>query len=144
MDWIIGLALLVAGGIIGFFVARHLYSLAAKQSVVSNTEQTRKEIMAQHAEHHLVTSQQAIDQIRRQCESLQQQLDAYQASLREDTEEQGDKVNFYGDQAAAYLRNPLSARKRKSSSADVQPKDFAGESSGLFIGKNPQQTAENE
>ena len=144
MDWIIGLALLVVGGIIGFFIARHLYTAAASAAAANQQEQSTRNVMTQQALHHIHNSRQTLEQLVRECDTMKNQLDTYEAMMEDTaTPSQELKLNYFGDQASEYLRNKQASEKRAASSADVQPKDFAGESSGLFVGKNEQEVAEN-
>lgn len=145
MDWIIGLALLVVGGIIGFFIARHLYTAAASAAAANQQEQSTRNVMSQQALHHIHNSRQTLEQIMRECDTMKNQLDTYEGMMEERPSDNADefKLNFFGDQASEYLRNKQASEKRAASSADVQPKDFAGESSGLFVGKNEQEVADN-
>lgn len=146
MDWLIGLSLLLVGGIIGFFIARHLYSMAnSNANAAKQNEQTIKEIMAQQAEQHIYSSRQTLEQMQRNCHALAEQLASYESLLQHKPDvDENNKLSYFGEQASAYLRNKQANNKRTTASADIQPKDFAGESSGLFVGKNPQHTAEDK
>jgi uncharacterized membrane-anchored protein YhcB (DUF1043 family) len=141
MDWIVGVLLLVVGAIIGFFVARYLSEGKAKQQDNGQTEQTRKEIAAQQASEHLNTARLSVQNLRKQCDSLENQLDNYQQLLTAQNEEPGKtQLSYFGEHASLYLRNKQGQEKREARTSEVQPRDFSSESSGLFSGSKNKQT----
>lgn len=140
MDWIVGILLLVVGAIMGFFVARYFSESKLKQQNKGHTEQTLKEIMAQHAVEHLNTARFTLQSLRKQCDSLENQLDNYQQLLNNQDEEPGKaQLSYFGEHASMYLRNKNGQEKRESRTSEVQPRDFSSESSGLFSGSKNKQ-----
>ncbi len=146
MEVLIPLALLVVGLIIGFFVARYVYTRDGSNKSVKQAEKNVKEIMAQQAEHHFHQSRQIVDAMENQCQSLRMQIEEYEALLKNDVGDENDTVPFYGEQASAYLRNNLHGREKTKvkTVAGTQPKDFAGASSGLFVGSGKPSAATEE
>lgn len=140
MDWIVGILLLVVGAIMGFFVARYLSENKSKQQDNAQSEQTLKEIMAQQASEHLNTARFTLQSLRKQCDSLENQLDNYQQLLNAQNEEPGNsRLSYFGEHASLYLRNKQGKEKREVRTSDVQPRDFSSESSGLFSGSKNKQ-----
>ena len=70
----------------------------------------------------------------------------YELLLEQGSDEEGNKVPFYGEQATTYLRNNLkqSDKARVKRVSDTQPKDFANAGSGLFVGRTEQNNAEKQ
>lgn len=145
MDWIIGLLLLIVGGIIGFFVAKFVLENKNAQQASQAKEQTIKEIMAQQASTHLRESRVVVNALQQQCDNLREQLDAYEGLLQEDTQSDGaNKLNFFGEHAAVYIRNTQNVQKPKREPSEFQPQDFSSESSGLFDGSKNQQVIDSK
>ncbi|MEC8374089.1 MAG: DUF1043 family protein [Pseudomonadota bacterium] len=145
MELLVSLALLIVGLVIGFFVGRFFQQ---KQGVgnAAQTEKQVKEILAQQAQHHIHQTRQSLESIENQCEVLKQQIEEYELLLEQGSDEEGNKVPFYGEQATTYLRNNLkqSDKARVKRVSDTQPKDFANAGSGLFVGKTEQNNAEKQ
>ncbi|GGW81113.1 ZapG family protein [Alteromonas halophila] len=146
MDVIIPLALLVVGLIIGFFVARYIYTKSSSQQAVEIAEKNVKELMAQQADHHIHQTRQSLSAIESQCQTLRQQVEEYEALLGPNADEDTPGVPFYGEQASSYLRNNLQGKEKAKPAhvADTQPRDFAKEGSGLFVGGNSQPAADKK
>ena len=145
MDWIVGLLLLVAGVVVGFFLAK--YRLDNKQTVTETqvTEQTIKEIMAQQAAAHIGQSRMLVETMQRECEKLVEQMDAYENLLESaQVDENGNRLNFYGEHATMYIQNQQKKSKRKPTSTEFQPKDFSSGSSGLFSGAENDQVVDEK
>lgn len=143
MDWIIGVLLLGAGAIIGFFVARQFAQRASEQNN-QELETTIKQILAQQASQHIVESRSVLDNIEQQCSNLREQLDNYEHLLQEQAVDDKEQLAFFGDQAAAYLRNKQPKKKAQQNKTDYQPLDYSAQSSGLFDGTKNQQSEVNE
>src|SRR5690606_3730037 len=145
MDFITGLLLLIAGGIIGFFVARYWLIQRADDSADKNTENTIKEILAEHTSTHLRESRQLISAIEQQCSALKSQFDHFEMSVADAQQDQdGNKLTYFGDQANAYLRHKATRTKPEPASSDYQPLDYAGGNSGLLSGEQKQRTGTSE
>lgn len=146
MDVLIPLALLAVGLIIGFFVARYIYTRDDGAKASAQAEKNIKEIMAQQAEHHIHQTRQTIDAIESQCEALRQQVEEYDALLTQNLDDDVPRVPFYGEQATTYLRNNLKSTEKAKQKVkpDTQPRDFANAGSGLFVGNAEQSAADKK
>ena len=146
MDVLIPLALLVVGLIIGFFVARYIYSKSSSKQAVEIAEKNVKEMLAQQSDHHIHQTRQSLSAIESQCQTLRQQVEEYESLLSQNMDEDTPKVPFYGEQASTYLRNNLHKEEKHTSPhvSDTQPRDFANEGSGLFVGGTGQSTADKK
>lgn len=135
MDWLIGLLLLVVGGFIGFFVAKY-FNEDKKDAV--NTEQSEKtvqELMSQQAAMHVQESKKIVENLLTQTQNLKQKIDNYeQLLINQNAGPDGSSLNYFGEHTSAYLRNKSIKPTREKSNADIQPLDFASQSSGLFSG----------
>ncbi|MCF2947607.1 YhcB family protein [Paraglaciecola aquimarina] len=135
MDWIIGLLLLIVGGIIGYFVAKHFSKEDENQQNRAESEQTVKELMAQQASVHLLETKKIAQQLSQQAEALTQQISHYeQTVIRQNSGAEDNQLNYFGEHATAYLRNKSDSPTREKDTADIQPLDFSAEGSGLFSG----------
>lgn len=145
MDVLIPVALLLVGLIIGFFVARYVYTKEASTKSVKQAEKNVKEILNQQAEHHLYQTRQTVEAIESQCQTLRGQVEEYESLLKQGIEED-ETVPFYGEQASTYLRNNIKGREKASVTSvhSTQPKDFANTGSGLFVGTVESSAAEKE
>ena len=144
MDWIIGLLLLVVGGIIGFFAAKIVLN-RPQQEDAEKSEQTVKQIMAQHASTHLAESRVVLESLTEQCNNLREQLDAYEGLIEVNTrDDDGNRLNFFGEHATVYIQNAQSNNKSKREPSDFQPRDFSSGSSGLFDGSKNKQVVDSE
>ncbi|WP_218352202.1 ZapG family protein [Alteromonas lipotrueiana] len=145
MDVLIPVALLLVGLIIGFFVARYMYTKDSSSKTVKQAEKNVKEILNQQAEHHLYQTRQTVEAIEAKCHTLRSQVEEYENLLKQGNEED-DSVPFYGEQASSYLRNNIKGREKASVKAvhSAQPKDFANTGSGLFVGTIESSDAEKE
>ncbi|WP_416306220.1 ZapG family protein [Neptunicella sp. SCSIO 80796] len=145
MDFITGLLLLLAGGVIGFFVARYWLAQRNDNGTDKNTENTIKEILAEHTSTHLRESRQLISAIEQQCAALKSQFDHFEVSVSDAQQDQeGNKLTYFGDQANAYLRHKATRSKAEPASSDYQPLDYAGGNSGLLSGDRKQRTGTSE
>lgn len=145
MDVLIPVALLVVGLIIGFFTARFMYSGKGNTKASKQAEQNIKELLSQQAEHHIHQTRQAVESIEKQCDALKQQINEYEGLLTQG-EDDTPRVPFYGEQATTYLRNNIQGKEKAKPVAvpEAQPRDFANEGSGLFVGATGQSTAQKD
>lgn len=145
MDWIIGLLLLIAGGVIGFFIAKFVLVDKPSGSAAQSNEQQIKELMAQQASNHVSQSREIIDVLHTQCEQLTQQLDEYQSLLNSAPKDDGsEQLSYFGQDADLIIRNKLSDQKRTRAPSESQPRDFSSGSSGLFDGSKNQQVVDTK
>lgn len=135
MDWFVGLLLLLAGGIIGFFVAKFFITEKQRSSGKAESEQTIQELMNQQAAVHIQESKQIAAELISQSASLKRNIEDYeQLLISQQDGPEGSSLNYFGEHTTAYLRNKSNKPTREKSSADIQPLDFSSQSSGLFSG----------
>ncbi|MFT2091885.1 ZapG family protein [Paraglaciecola sp. 2405UD69-4] len=135
MDWLVGILLLIVGAVIGFFVAKYFNDKEVSNNSEGEKELTIKEIMAQQASHHLHQVKRISAELNAQSEALNKQIDEYeQLIIDHSTGADDSSINYFGEHATTYLRNSNSTEKNNIPNADVQPLDFASQSSGLFSG----------
>ncbi len=138
MDWIVGLLLLVVGMVIGFFISKFLTDKKMAEQESKLNDNSLKEIMANNAAAHVNQTREIVEALQSKCQDLSQQLDAYENVLQSSQSggSEDEKLSYFGEDAAMYIRNRQAKQKRKRSDAEFQPRDFSNESSGLFDGSN--------
>ncbi len=141
MELLIGILLLVGGAIIGYFVARF-------QLQQDNDAEQQFQQQQQHnaiAQGHILETTQLLDALDAQSKGIREQLAQFESALSaaEETEDK-PQLTFFGDQASAYLRNAQRSDKRPATQAEDQPRDYSGDSSGLFNGAKNQQSTVKE
>jgi uncharacterized membrane-anchored protein YhcB (DUF1043 family) len=146
MEWFIGVLLLLVGIVIGFFVARFIsIDDTADKEVPSEGELTIKELMAQHANSHILESKKIAQLLEQQTLELNQQIEAFEQVISADSSNAEDHgLNYFGEHASAYLRNKGAKKIRAKSTANVQPLDFSSHSSGLFSGDGAKQLSDKK
>ncbi|GAA6186078.1 DUF1043 family protein [Aliiglaciecola sp. NS0011-25] len=139
MDWIVGLLLLVVGMILGFFISKFFADRKLADQNSKQNENTVREVMAQNATDHIGQTRDIVTALQNQCESLSEQLDAFESAVERTQADDGEKLTYFGEQASVYIGHQQSKHKRKSENTEFQPKDFSGERTGLFTdAKNKQ------
>ncbi len=139
MDILVAIGLVIVGSIIGFFVARFIYTQQTDNLAAKEAEKSVKAVLTQQAEHHVFQARQTLQGLKHQIDVLEDQINDYETQTRP-SDEQDDmpKMTFFGEQATALLRNTHKQRTPKALSSDEQPRDFANSASGLFIDDNQQ------
>lgn len=145
MEILISLGLLVVGLIIGFFVARYMYTERNASAAAKSAEQSVKAVMTQQAEHHVFQTRQTLQGLQHQIDVLNEQLGEYETQVQPSEESDGvPKMTFFGEQATAMLRNSSKVKSnQKSSKSEEQPRDFANSGSGLFVDDKRQTNDQN-
>ena len=139
MDILVAIGLVVVGLIIGFFVARFIYTQQTDNLAAKEAEKNVKAVLTQQAEHHVFQARQTLQGLKHQIDVLEEQITDYETQTRpSDDQDDMPKMTFFGEQATALLRNTHTQRTPKSTSSDEQPRDFANSASGLFIDDNQQ------
>jgi hypothetical protein len=135
MEWLISILLLLVGGIIGYFVAKFVNERKLLTNEDTANEQTLKELMIQQATIHVRESKQTVQNLTQQAAALTQQINDYeQLIINLSTTETAASLNYFGEQADAYLRQNSKAPSKNKTLTDFQPLDFASQGSGLFSG----------
>ncbi|MFC3121302.1 ZapG family protein [Agaribacter flavus] len=138
MDAISVLIGLIIGLLVGAAVAWKISQnqAASKSQQMASSEAELKALLAQQAQSHITTTKSAINTLKQQVEHLNNSILSYETSLSQPSQ-RGEKSNFYGEQASIFLRNSSVEVNKppKSEIENAQPRDFANDSSGLFVGK---------
>lgn len=135
MEWLISILLLLVGGLIGYFVAKFVNEGKLLTNEDATNEQTLKELMIQQATIHVHESKQTVQQLTQQAAALTQQINDYeQLIVNLNTTETATSLNYFGEQADAYLRQNSKTPSKDKTLTDFQPLDFASQGSGLFSG----------
>lgn len=135
MDWIVGLLLLVCGAVIGFFAAKFSQRASSDKQSGLALEQDIKRLMSEQAAIHISESRQLLATIEQQSLLLKEQLENYESLLTQTSHDpEQPQMNYFGEQAAAYLRNQSQNQRPVSQTTDYQPRDYAKAGTGLFKG----------
>lgn len=120
----------------------------AKRNAINTTETELKALMAQQAATHLDTTRQSINSIETQVRALKQSISQYEQALQAPEADQPQSA-FFGEHASVFLRNTSVKAVKDDFDASgtahdgSQPRDFANNGSGLFVG-NPGLMAEEK
>ncbi|MDC0601992.1 YhcB family protein [Aliiglaciecola sp.] len=144
MDWIVGVLLLVVGMILGFFIAKFILEQKLAEQESKSSDNTLKEMLAQHAADHLSQSREIVSSLQTRCEDLSEQLDAYENVLNASQADNSENLTFFGEHATVFIRHQQAKQKRKRETPEFQPRDFSGESTGLFTDAKTKQLADND
>ena len=144
MEVVIPLAMLAIGLIIGFFVARFMYTKEGAVKANEAAEKAIKDLLTQQSQHHIFQVKQSIEAIEKQCNGLKQSITEYEELLESSDSDDMPAVPFFGEHTSAYLRNNLKGaeKSKHNANSDTQPRDFANHSSGLFVGNSAPSAAE--
>ena len=130
---VIGLAI---GLIIGFIIAWVWVSATtkAKSKASNSTEAELKALLAQQAQQHLNISRNGINTIEKELVILRNSVAHYEQSLQTPEEDKTASA-YFGEHASLFLRNSNQGNKHSfDSKSEAQPRDFANNGSGLFVG----------
>jgi len=137
MSWIIGILLVAAGAIVGFFMARYWLSGHSDEAQLTEQVSETKQQLAdyrQEVAEHLATAQALVGQL----EETQDKLKAYlhHSSDLLQREHEQPSLPFFAEDTMRELRmaNQMKAEKRRSDDkvANDMPRDYSDKKSGLF------------
>ena len=113
MEVVIPLAMLAIGLIIGFFVARFMYTKEGAVKANEAAEKAIKELLSQQSQHHIFQVKQSIEAIEKQCNGLKQSLSEYE-DLLETTDSDaapavpsGESTDLMSRLVAKYITNAV-------------------------------------
>lgn len=133
MDWIVGSLLLAAGAIVGFFVGKYFLTQSKTTKNESQNAISEREMLTEQALTHVSSTRKMLEEIQRQSNNLQAQMDAYEDLLYQAKHaKDGDSFKFFGDHATTFLRNQQKAVKHNTVETGFQPPDYSDGSSGLL------------
>jgi uncharacterized membrane-anchored protein YhcB (DUF1043 family) len=150
MDFVTLALGIIIGLLIGFVIAWFWASSVAtsKNTNAQTSEDELKALLAERASQHLQTSRSSIQGLQLELSNLLTSINDYESSLAQSSEDHTINT-FFGEHASMFLRNSERNADRGSSNVvkntvnvdkpndlpkDYQPKDFANNGSGLFVG----------
>ncbi len=137
MDFIALLVGIIIGAVAGFIIAWIWASSVAKakHSAAHSTEAELKALLAQQAKTYLETSRETIQSVERELASLRDSVNDYENTLTMQNEDDS-KTSYFGEHAGVFLRNTdeKATKHLISENSNNQPRDFANNGSGLFVG----------
>lgn len=137
MSWIVGFLLVLAGTVVGFFLARYWLSEHSDEAELNQQVTQTKQQLADYRREvaeHLSTAQALVEQL----EETQDKLKAYlyhSAELLQREAEQPSLPFFSEDTLRElHMTNQLRPEKRRSDDKAVtdMPRDYSEKQSGLF------------
>jgi len=138
MDWLIGLLLVVAGALIGFFAARHYFKEHSDSAeMAAKMEESRQQFEAYRRDvvEHLETARHLSSQVNEVQHKLNDFLENSQNLLEQDKEWQ-QPLPFFSEDTMRQLRNQSALEKDRrdddSESTEAPPRDYSAPGSGLF------------
>lgn len=134
MEWLVGILLLLAGVVIGFFIGKFLFAPKPVDQATQQQEKTEKQLMAEQANLHIHETQAALNKIQDQCRSLTEQLSHYQNVVEETSKDKDqNQLEYFNQQASLHLKTQKKEPKNERKT-DYQPLDYSEGQSGLFMG----------
>lgn len=139
MSWIIGVLLVIAGAIFGFFIARYWLAEHSDEAELSQQVTQTKQQLAdyrQEVAEHLATAQALVGQL----EETQEKLKAYlhHSSDLLQREQEQPSLPFFAEDTIRELRmaNQVKGEKRRvdDKATSDMPRDYSDKKSGLFKG----------
>jgi len=143
MDVIIALALLIVGGLVGFF-ANRIFSPANQEQrklaeQVSSTEATLSQYKLDVADH-LASSAHLLEQMNSTCQTAMKQMQESTQLLQKATSVDVEGMPFFSAETHAQLAETANLRHNKRNDEQLEeitqpPLDYSSEASGLFDDK---------
>lgn len=138
MDVVTLLVGVIIGILMGVFAAViwQRTNATENQALNSSNEADLKTLLAQQAHSHISQTQQSVLKLEQELTLLKASVTQYENALTvndiDDTQS-----SFFGEHAGVFLRNSTKSDNKYISekSSDAQPKDFANNGSGLFVGQ---------
>ncbi len=143
MNVVIALALLITGGIIGFFANRLFSSSSQEQwklaEQVSNSDAALSQYKLDVADH-LASSASLLEQMNSTCQTAMKQMEESTQLLQKATTAESAGMPFFSQETEQQLAQTASLRHQRRSnekSAEITqaPLDYSDNPSGLFVDK---------
>lgn len=148
MSWIIGVLLVVAGAILGFFVAKYWLAGGTSGDLESQVEQSQKQLADYQREvaEHFATANALVEQLAETQDKLQNYLQQSADLLQQNGAQ--DDLPFFSEDTLRQLRvaNTVNKDYRSGQAADAAeqaPRDYTEQRSGLFESDQPKQDENN-
>ncbi len=143
MNVVIAIALLIAGGIIGFFASRLFSSSSQEQrrlaEQVSNSDAALSQYKLDVADH-LASSANLLEQMNNTCQTAMKQMEESTQLLQRATTAESEGMPFFSQETEQQLAQTASLRHQKRSNEKAEeitqaPLDYSDNPSGLFVDK---------
>lgn len=141
MSWIIGVLLVVAGAVIGFFIARYTQSSGQSGNLEAQVQKSQQQLGEYQREvaEHFATANAMVEQLADTQQKLQSYLNQ-SAELLQKPDIQGE-LPFFSEDTIKQLRVANSLNQdfrsgRDGRESDHIPRDYTEGSSGLFSNEN--------
>ncbi|WP_194756254.1 ZapG family protein [Aliidiomarina indica] len=139
MDWLIGLLLLIAGGVIGFFAARYWFmhsGEAAELQAQMEQAQQQFEAYRKDVSEQLATARQIASEVT----DIQHRLNLFlqdSQQLLEQNKEWQQPLPFFAEETIRSIRQSNILNKERREDSDISesgapPRDYSEPGSGLF------------
>ena len=141
MDVVIVLALLVTGGIVGFFANRFLSSSSKEQRKLAEQASKSEAALEQYkldVADHLASSASLLEQMNSTCQTAMKQMQESTQLLQKATNVDVEGMPFFSAETQQQLAQTAALRhpKRETSVKEEvteAPLDYSGDPSGLFV-----------
>ncbi len=127
------MAAFILGFVIAWFWAKSNAKALYKKN--SHPEAELKSLMAQQAQQYLTNSRNSLHKLETELQMLRDNVSQYEQVLSTSQEDESTS-SFFGEHASVFLRNTKLKDNKFAAerSSDAQPRDFANQGSGLFVG----------
>ena len=143
MNVVIALALLIVGGLVGFFANRFFSSASQEQRKLAEKASASDAALNQYkldVADHLSSSAQLLEQMNATCQTAMKQMQESTSLLQKATTADVEGMPFFSAETHAQLAETVNLRHAKrSDDAEIEisqpPLDYSNEASGLFADK---------
>lgn len=137
MSWIIGILLVGAGAVIGFFVARYWFHEHSEQALLTDQVAQTKQQLADYQREvaeHFATATALVEQLEETQDKLKSYLNNSADILQR--QQMQPTLPFFAEDTMRQLRmaNTVNRDRKdaKKEHADSAPRDYSEQKSGLF------------
>ena len=138
MDAVTLLVGVIIGILVGVFATAIWFKVNASQSKATSSasEAELKTLLAQQAQSHISQTQQSVLKLEQELNLLKASVTQYENALTINDSDD-TRSAFFGEHASVFLRNTTEQNNKfvVEKSSDAQPRDFANNGSGLFVGQ---------
>ena len=143
MDVIIALALLIIGGLVGFFANRIFSPTSQEQHKLAEQVSTTEAALNQYkldVADHLTSSAQLLEQMNNTCQTAMKQMQESTQLLQKATSVEVDGMPFFSEETHVQLAETANLRHVKRNDDEAEeitqpPLDYSEEASGLLADK---------
>lgn len=138
MDLVTLLVGVIIGILVGVFATAIWFKLNVNDKQASNatTEAELKTLLAQQAQSHISQTQQSVLKLEQELNLMKASVTQFENALSINDSDD-TRSAFFGEHASVFLRNTTKQNNKfvEEKSSDAQPRDFANNGSGLFVGQ---------